>query len=121
MSTFQTTIDKKRYNVATELQDCELTHYASTVAPFSAICRETGSIYLQFTNGTVYKHIGVPADVLQSAKEAPSIGKFMHSTLKAYQFEVLPDRHMIVPVPEDDPISFDDIDDDPNYYESHAE
>ncbi|MCW3111320.1 MAG: hypothetical protein JWQ09_5826 [Segetibacter sp.] len=81
-TTFNTKINNKPVVCNEALTDFELLKKASTHIDCFGICRATNELFIQFTNGTSFMYTAVPLEVLEAAKEAESIGKFYHATIK---------------------------------------
>ena len=94
------TINGKPVTVGQRFEDFELLKKNSTNVDYFGIRRETSQLFIQFSNGKCFMYANVPPEVLEEAKNATSIGKFFHASIKRqYEDEALP-SNLIADAPE---------------------
>jgi hypothetical protein len=74
----------------------------STNVDYFGIRRETSQLFIQFSNGTCFMYANVPTEVLEEAKNAPSIGKFFHQSIKWQYEDEAVGSNLIADAPEGD-------------------
>lgn len=97
----KTTINSKSVLVNDALKDFTLYQKASTYIDYIGV-KGDNSLFIQFCNGICFTYPDLPIDLIKSALEAESIGKWFHGTLKGkYEGEQL-ESHCIQPEPEEE-------------------
>lgn len=107
------TVNGLSVTVDNSLADFEVLKKASTNVDYFAIRRETSQLFIQFSNDTCFLYHSVPPEVLEQAKEAESIGKFFHASVKCkYEYESVGSNLITVAPPEETDFVFGIQDDD---------
>lgn len=101
-TTIQRTVNGEIVTADQNLQEFEIIKKASTNVDYFAIRRETSQLFIQFSNGKCFMYANVPPEVLEQAKEAESIGKFFHASIKGkYEDEAVGSNLITVAPPEE--------------------
>lgn len=96
------TVNGLSVTVDGNLADFEIIKKASNNIDYFAICRKMSNLFIQFSNGTCFMYANVPPEVLEQAKEAESIGKFFHASIKGkYQDQAVGSNLITVAPPEE--------------------
>ncbi len=99
---FKTTLNNTPVLVADVLKDWTLYQRASTYVDFIGVNPANDSLFIQFQNGICFLYPDLPIDLIKSAVEAESIGKWFHSQLKGkYEGEAI-ESHCIEPDVEEE-------------------
>lgn len=112
-TTIERTVNGEIVTADQNLQEFEIIKKASSNVDYFAICRKTSNLFIQFSNGTCFLYHSVPPEVLEQAKEAESIGKFFHASIKGkYQDQAVGSNLITVAPPEETDFVFGIQDDD---------
>ena len=108
MPQLKQTINNKPVLVSDVLQDYTIYHRNSTFVAYIAV-KGDNSLFIQFCNGTCFIYPDLPVDLIKSALEAESVGKWFHANLKGqYEGEQLESDCIQLDILEDE----DDDEDD---------